>query len=58
MFSKHIFFRKTTMKKLLREIYVEHFHDIFPENSENVPYGILWDVPKQCSGNTEYRNIP
>ena len=46
MFSKHIFFRKTTMKKLLREIYVEHFHDIFPENSEKVPYGILWDVPK------------
>ena len=40
------FFRKTTMKKLLREIYVEHFHDIFPENSEKVPYGILWDVPK------------
>ena len=39
-------------------IFVKHSHNIFPEYPEKVPYEIPKNIPKKCSGNIEYRNIP
>ena len=41
----------------VRGIFVEHSHDIFPEYLEKVPYESPGNIPKLCSGNSEYRNI-
>ena len=42
----------------VRGIFVKHSHDIFPEYPEKVPYEIPKNIPKKCTGNIEYRNIP
>ena len=42
----------------VRGIFVKHSHNIFPEYPEKVPYEIPKNIPKKCSGNIEYRNIP